>query len=301
MKLLARSVFTCLVMIILATPGVSMDMAPLIFKVSDDGPSLSVTVKDKAVIVLNGDRTVQEFPRRGDALEEGEERSIEVLAALDMNFDGFTDFRVAREPGVPNLYYSCYLWDPETRKFEENGPLGDVSNPVFDKEAGRISAFTHQSVTDNQKEEFRWIDGELTLIWRKSQRYDEDRALFVVTEEILNDRGSMETVYERSFDEVQISRYTDGEPCLDEETISFISKASRELLSSDISGEGELNGTGITDGLQVAAWVFNLENGDLVCFEVPDDRSGLFINMGYENGTFRVESDDKLTMGERVF
>ena len=98
-----------------------------------------------------------------------------------------------------------------------------------------------------------------------------------------------------------ISNVSDEIPYLDEETISLISKASRELLSSDISGDGELNGEGITDGLQVAAWVFNLENGDLACFEVPNDRSALFINMGYENGTFRVESDDKLTMGERVF
>ncbi len=98
-----------------------------------------------------------------------------------------------------------------------------------------------------------------------------------------------------------ISNVSDEIPYLDEKTISLISKASRELLSSDISGDGELHGEGITDGLQVSAWLFNLENGDLACFEVPNDRSALFINMGYENGTFRVESGDKLTMGERVF
>lgn len=301
MKKMSRFFFACLAVIILVAPGISKEIAPLVFVVSDDGPSLGITVKDSCVIVLSGDSTVQEFPWRGDPLEEDEERSFELFSALDMNFDGFTDFRVARETGVSNLYYSCYLWNPKTGKFEENGPLGDISNPDFDEEAEKISSFTHESATDNREDIFRWVDGHLTMTWSKVQRYDEARGFFVVTEESLNDKGVMETISERSFDEVQISRYLDGEPCLDEETLSIISKASRELLSSDISGEGELHGEAITDGLSVAAWVFNLENGDMACFEVPDDRSALFINMGYENGTFRVESGDKLTIGERVF
>nr|WP_321502066.1 hypothetical protein [uncultured Dethiosulfovibrio sp.] len=98
-----------------------------------------------------------------------------------------------------------------------------------------------------------------------------------------------------------ISGVSDGVPLLEEDTISLISRASRELLSSDIVGEGELHGEATTDGLPVSAWLFSLDNGDMACFEVPDDRSCLFINMGCDNGTFRVEFGHKVTLGEQVF
>lgn len=91
------------------------------------------------------------------------------------------------------------------------------------------------------------------------------------------------------------------EVSLDEGTREMISEVVKELLGSNISGDEEFHAESVTDGRDISAWLFNLKNGDIACFEVPDDRSGLYLNMGSDKGTFRVNFGERITLGDRVY
>lgn len=226
MRLLARSILTCLIIAILVTPGISEDFDPFVLKVSDSGPSLTVTVKYSTVVVKDGSRTVQKIPYDKESMDELMKEMQEVngdlsdlFSSLDMNFDGFLDLLISTSLYTRNTSYICYLWNPKIGKFEINEPLGDICNLTCDEETKKIRGFFHESASDNVEEEYEWLDGEITLTWRKIQIYDFEKELFVVTEERLNSDGVMVQVSEKFLSEDELIKLLEGESFLDEKII----------------------------------------------------------------------------------
>lgn len=300
MKRYLRKILAGLTFAVMMGAGASGAEPAFIFNVSDDGPALSVTFDGDTFYVRSKDEVISEI--QSEICEEAVKDDPSLcVSSVDANFDGFNDLMITETLYVPNPYCSFYLWNPETGKLERDESLEEIIGPRFDSEAKRIIGFSHGSATDNQETEYRWIDGRPTLTWRKTQVYDGDSDLFVITEEVRDEEGAMEVSSEISLTGGQMERFLEGEPFFDRETIDKISEAARELLGSQISGDGEFHGRSITDDKSVSAWLFELDSGEIACFEVADDLSGLYLNKGGDDGVFRIDFGDGVSLGQRVY
>ena len=73
------------------------------------------------------------------------------LTAEDMNFDGYTDFRLPSSLGSVNSFYYCWLWDMSAKTFKYYPPLSAICSPVFNKNTdGQLSVQKHELVTADE-------------------------------------------------------------------------------------------------------------------------------------------------------
>lgn len=300
MTMLKRTILACLITAALAIPGLSEATESRTFKVGEGAPTLTVTLGEGVIRIQKGTETIQDIPCDEETLREAENFSMDFVSLIDMNFDGFLDLQIPESLGSINVYYACYLWNPATESFERNDYLEEITSPRFDPARKEISSFCHGSATDNVEALYAWRNGRLTMLWRKTQSYDEDLGRFVLTEENLREDGTLGTDFERSFSEEEMDRYMQGDSGVDGGTRKLMERASEQILGFKIVGEPTFHGEALTEGKGVTAWLVDLENGDLACFEVSYDGSKLYMNKGGDNGTFRIEFGEKVTLGKRV-
>jgi hypothetical protein len=301
MVLIKRMLLACLMVTALVMPGGAEVMDPLVFKVGEGAPTLMVTFTEGVLHVAEGTKTVQRIPCDEDAVRMVEEMSMELVSPVDMNFDGFLDLQIPESLGSINAYYACYLWNPEKSLFEKNEALEEIPSPQFHQDTKEIFSFCHGTATDNVEALYAWRNGTLTLLWRKTQSYAEDSGWFVITEESLKEDGTLGIDFERSFSEEELDRYLQGDSGVNEKTRSLMEAASEAILGTKISGEPRFHGEYFSaEGKHITAWLVDLENGDMTCFEVPHDGSALYLNKGGDNGTFRIHFGETISLGERL-
>ncbi len=301
MNLFGKIFMACLAAAIWASPGISEVMNPLTFKVAEGTPVLTLTFAEGEIRVAEGAQTIQRIPCDEDAVRMAEEMSMEFVSLMDMDFDGFLDLQIPESLGSINVYYACYLWNPEKNLFEKNEALGEVTSPQFHEDTKEIFSFCRGSATDNVETLYAWGEGRLALLWRKTQIYDEDLGRFVLTEERLQDDGTLETESERSFSEEELELYLQGGTGLLEGNRRRMEEASEEILGSKISGDPVYHGESLTENKGVTAWLAELENGEMICFEVAYDGSMLYLNKGGDQGIYRIHFGETISLGERVF
>lgn len=96
------------------------------------------------------------------------------LIAEDMNFDGYTDFRLPSSVGNVNSFYYCWLWDMNARTFKYYYPLSAISSPVFNKDTKEVVSTNRSSATHYDVSTYTWIDGQLTIQKHESVTETED-------------------------------------------------------------------------------------------------------------------------------
>jgi hypothetical protein len=116
------------------------------------------------VISTGGARTLE--PRgRGFVLE-------------DMNFDGYTDFRVqAFVPAGPDIPYLYWLFDPKTGRFEGNRNLEEIASPVFDPEKRVIRSVNRNGAAVHVSRTYRFVDGVPRLFRVEETRIDSEEGV----------------------------------------------------------------------------------------------------------------------------
>ena len=250
---------------------------------------------------MEGTKTVQRIPCDEDTVRVVEEISMELVSPVDMNFDGFLDLQIPESLGSINTYYACYLWNPEKNLFQKNEALEEISSPQFHEDTKEIFSFFHGTATDNVEALYAWRDGRLTMLWRKTQSYEEDSGRFVITEESLKEDGTPGIDFERSFSEEELERYLQGDSGVNEKTRSLMKAASEAIFGTTISGEPRYHGEYTSpEGKHVAAWLVELGNGEMVCFEVPDGDTALYLNKGGDSGTFLINFGEVISLGDRL-
>ena len=112
------------------------------------------------------------------------------LITEDMNFDGYTDFRLMESPTAgPNTYWYFWLFDPETGTFYRSGEFEDSSlvSPEFDQDNRTIICFHRDGMGMYGTEYYFIEDGHLLLVKsEKTEYYGPDSLLTTVTE-LVND------------------------------------------------------------------------------------------------------------------
>lgn len=91
-----------------------------------------------------------------------EEAGIQLIAE-DMNFDGYTDFRLPSSLGSVNSFYYCWLWDMGAKTFTYYSPLSAICSPVFNKDTKEIVSTNRSSAARYDVTTYKWIDGQLSV------------------------------------------------------------------------------------------------------------------------------------------
>jgi len=130
-----------------------------------------------------------------EALQTG--RAFE---ALDMNFDGYQDFRLLEvAPAGPNVLWANWLYDPASRSFSRAARLDALTAPQFEPESRRITSTERSGAARTVTETFDFSHGRLELVRRSVKEYSAPgRYRLTVSEPV---EGQMRVTEERIVEE----------------------------------------------------------------------------------------------------
>lgn len=110
-----------------------------------------------------------------DFISEDGEKLIEIeLIGEDLNFDGYTDFRLLYSRGNMNDYYFCWLWDMAKRTFIYYLPLSSVPSPEFNSDKRRVISSDRMNPTTVISTEYIWQNGEIVPVAHGETTFSED-------------------------------------------------------------------------------------------------------------------------------
>ncbi len=101
-------------------------------------------------------------------------KSYDYVQIVDMNFDGYLDFRFLIDRGATgNDWYACFLYDPKTHKFILNELLTDQSGLSVDAENKQIETYMRCGGCLEFKKYYKYKNGR--FIFTKIEWTDMDR------------------------------------------------------------------------------------------------------------------------------
>lgn len=140
-----------------------------------------------------------------DAVVEVSRRMLEdgrALEVLDMNFDGYNDFRVIELPSAgPNRRACHWLYDTEKGVFVESPALDELTSTRFDPEATRVTSSTRESASRYLEDTYEYSDGRLVQTRREVREYSEPGRFRMTVSEPTEDDGELRVVEERVVEE----------------------------------------------------------------------------------------------------
>ncbi len=127
-----------------------------------------------------------------DGLEANYYDSIDIQGYLireDMNFDGYTDFRLMESPSAgPNTYWYFWLFDPETRTFQRAIAFeeSNLVSPQFMQDDKLIMCF-HRDGMGEYGREYYTCENDLPILIRSVQiEYSEPDSSLVTVSELIH-------------------------------------------------------------------------------------------------------------------
>jgi hypothetical protein len=115
-----------------------------------------------------GGKTVQKIETAD--FNDGEDASTynddpdERILFEDLNFDGWDDMRIVRYIGAgANIPYIVWLWDTGKKQFVYDEALSELVNIQADKDAKTIKSGGRYSAAEYGENDYKYIDGKLTL------------------------------------------------------------------------------------------------------------------------------------------
>lgn len=91
---------------------------------------------------------------------------------LDINFDGYMDFRYQRSWGTGGFFFYCWVWDEDTLQFAAVPQLTEYGDVYFDSEAKNILARRSMKLyadLDNDEDIYVWENKEPVCVRRIKQ------------------------------------------------------------------------------------------------------------------------------------
>lgn len=102
------------------------------------------------------------------------------IIVQDMNFDNILDFRLITITAA-NSRYSCWLFNPVTKKFENSNILSQMSSPYFDYQNKQVSSFWKNGYTNYGEEIYQFQNNNYFLIeestWEINANQEETKTI----------------------------------------------------------------------------------------------------------------------------
>lgn len=145
-----------------------------------DSPLLTLTVVDETQVDVfdSQGKLLQSLPRGGEPPTEDNHDYFTFIE--DMNFDGYPDIGILFSQGLRNIYYDCWLWQPDAKKFVKYEDMSDMANLGFIPGVKKVYSYTHVSAAFNGKTEYVWENGRLAAVSQDIQEYSDDGKTIIV-------------------------------------------------------------------------------------------------------------------------
>jgi hypothetical protein len=115
------------------------------------------------------------------------------LEVLDMNFDGYADFRLTQfRPAGPNVPYLNWLFDPASQKFVRSPELDEIPSARYDAANRQIASEWRDGPSRYGTNVYAYVDGKPVLV-RKEERAYKAPGVYTLTRSRLVD-GAWKTV-----------------------------------------------------------------------------------------------------------
>lgn len=92
----------------------------------------------------------------------------------DYNFDGYKDIAFPADYNEHNKIYQLWLYNAKTGSFEENVTFRNTYNPTLDAEHSVVNSVMYTNPVTTSYSKYEWRDGELFLLYLKSESQDDD-------------------------------------------------------------------------------------------------------------------------------
>jgi hypothetical protein len=97
---------------------------------------------------------------------------------IDMNFDGFLDFKVNYEMGATgNSWDEYWLFNPADQKFQYNIQLSELISAIPYPREKRVESYSRSGMDYQTLEDYEWNRGALTMV--KREIVNADSKLFI--------------------------------------------------------------------------------------------------------------------------
>ncbi|MDR0476055.1 MAG: hypothetical protein LBH43_20610 [Treponema sp.] len=117
-----------------------------------------------------------------------------VDVAVDYNFDNYMDIAVLSGRGAYHSWYDIFIYNPEEKKYYYNKELSESPDVWVDVETQTVKAHGkggHAGLIYVYNE-YKWENGQLTLIYNSRQDYDEGSGLYILVKRSLQDGSWLE-------------------------------------------------------------------------------------------------------------
>lgn len=113
------------------------------------------------------------------------------LDMIDANFDGYEDMMIYSHDGGagPNNGYNFYIYDPKSKQFEYDQTLSELTQIQVDTKAKMITAAWRNGAAQHGYEEYKWINGKLTMTKQTVETYTQNDEIQTVT--CVNQKGKL--------------------------------------------------------------------------------------------------------------
>jgi len=114
------------------------------------------------------------------------------LVIEDLNFDGYSDFRILMDAGTAGTdVYHYWVWNNVKKQFDQSAELESLSlcNPEFDATSKTIASYYADSAVDSEERIYRYIGGKPKMTKWTKYHYDSDMEKLHVTTVELREGG----------------------------------------------------------------------------------------------------------------
>lgn len=145
---------------------------------SEDSPfGVTATIHSIKVYDKNG-KKIQTIRDAGYLTSENH-----TIDMIDANFDGYEDMMIYSHDGGagPNNGYNFYIYNTKSKRFEYNQILSELTQTQIDAKAKIITAAWRNGAAQHGYEEYKWINGKLTMTKQAIDTYMQNDEIRVVT------------------------------------------------------------------------------------------------------------------------
>jgi len=162
-------------------------------------------ITEKIVFDYDGARQTLEIPGDWYPYYSIGEDSTYNIDVDDFNFDGFMDIAVFAGTGNTTFWNNYFIYNPKAKRYEYHEKMSGIPNIFIDEKNKTLSMHTNDGYAGMMytNNEYKWINGELTLIHKENQNYDTDNDIYIRTIGILQNNGAWEEKIQQ-FTEAQI-------------------------------------------------------------------------------------------------
>lgn len=110
----------------------------------------------------------------------------------DLNFDGIPDLRMPESLGNANVYYTYWIYNPTSKKFEANTEM-TLSLPKINAAKKQIASFERNSAASYVETIYEYQDGKFVIVRIENKDYQDEKKYQSIVQERQED-GTMKEV-----------------------------------------------------------------------------------------------------------